>query len=141
MNGSKSVRLEEMNTAVAPSYSWTQAIADGELVDVSEAASEAGFLCPVALTRAVWDEYVEVPAGVMGQDIESRMWDILCMTFFAIMTSPPCRNPLPVPLSVRNDNWDPTRVTLKAIRGPGDLGTRVLAIGLPDERLTAFVSK
>ena len=40
-------------------YTRAQAIADGELVDVSEMAQEAGFTIPVAVTRPVWAQYIE----------------------------------------------------------------------------------
>ena len=61
------------------SYTRTQAIDDGELVDVSTVAQEAGIKFPVALTRAVWDKYVEVPEGVTCQDVNGRLWDIVWM--------------------------------------------------------------
>ena len=57
-------------------YTRAQAIADGALIDVSEVAREAGITRPVALTRAVWDRYVRVPQGVIGQDEAGRLWDI-----------------------------------------------------------------
>jgi hypothetical protein len=42
-------------------YSRAQAIADGVLIDVSEATKEAGFKFPVALTAAAWAQCVAVP--------------------------------------------------------------------------------
>jgi len=42
-------------------YTRAQAIEDGELVDLSETAREAGIKFPVAVTRAVWAKYVEIP--------------------------------------------------------------------------------
>ena len=42
-------------------YTRAQALADGVLVDVTTTAQEAGIKYPVALTRAVWCRYVEVP--------------------------------------------------------------------------------
>ena len=47
------------------SYTRAQAIADGQLIDVSEMAREAGIRYPVALTATVWARCVEVPAGVV----------------------------------------------------------------------------
>lgn len=133
MNGIKSAHADETDTVVIHAYSRKEALADGVLVDVSDMAAEAGFKYPVALTRAVWERYVEVPRGVEGQDESGRLWDILWMTRFAIKTSPPCQNPLPVLLSVRNDNAGPKRVKLKAIIGPGDSLEPVITIMLPDE--------
>lgn len=46
------------------SYSRRQANEDGVLVDISETAREAGFTLPVALTAAVYEQYVKVPDGV-----------------------------------------------------------------------------
>ncbi len=48
---------------VVSSYTRTQAIEDGVLVDVSEMAQEAGFKHPVALTRAVWEDCVAWDEG------------------------------------------------------------------------------
>ena len=64
---------------IISTYSREQAIEDGFLVDVSQSSEcqQLGFLCPVALTRAVWDRYVEVPAGVPCQDLHGRLWDLL----------------------------------------------------------------
>ena len=72
-------------------YSREQAIQDGQLVDVSGSseAKEAGFNVSVALTRSVWERYVEMPEGVIGQDIAGRLWDVLyicCGSPFAATT-------------------------------------------------------
>ena len=102
-------------------YTRAQAVADGVLVDVSEAAREAGFRYPVALTRAVWDEHVAVPPSVEGQDEAGRLWDVLTMLRFAIRAGGG-GSELRFRLHVRNDNRDgePPMVELKAVCGPGD---------------------
>jgi hypothetical protein len=63
---------------VISSYSRAQAIEDGVLVDVSDSSEykELRFRFPIALTRAVWENFVEVPRGVFGQDTAGRLWDI-----------------------------------------------------------------
>src|ERR1035438_4884561 len=58
-------------------YTRSQAVADGEQVEVSKIAAEAGIRFPVFLTRGVYDAYVTVPPGVTGQDEAGRLWDIL----------------------------------------------------------------
>jgi len=60
-------------------YSRAQAIEDGVLVDVTEQAKQAGIKAPVALTRAVWDRYVELSpaANKAGNDTTGRLWDFL----------------------------------------------------------------
>jgi hypothetical protein len=64
---------------VISSYSRAQAIEDGVLVDVSQSPEyrELRFRFPIALTRAVWENFVEVPKGVFGQDVAGRLWDVL----------------------------------------------------------------
>ena len=122
---------------VISSYSRAQALDDGFLVDVSETAREAGITFPVALTRAVWDKCVEIPAGVECQDERGRLWDCLWMLRHAIRTQPP-GDTLLYTVRIRNrrkavrlDRRDD--VQLKAVCGPGDTDAPCITIMLPDE--------
>ncbi|APW63519.1 DUF6573 family protein [Paludisphaera borealis] len=115
------------------SYTRAQAIEDGTLVDVSVRAKEAGFKIPVALTRAVWSRYVEIPAGVDCQDEAGRLWDVLWMLHVAIGQTGLGQDTLSYQLYVRNDNQKPRLVNLKATCGPGDDAAPVLTILCPDE--------
>jgi hypothetical protein len=65
------------NCKLIHSYSRAQAIEDGVLIDVSQAAKEAGIRYPVALTWAVWERCVTVPPGVHCQDEGGRLCDLL----------------------------------------------------------------
>ncbi|MCX6698305.1 MAG: hypothetical protein NTV68_00020, partial [Methanomicrobiales archaeon] len=47
-------------------YTRAQAIEDGVLIDVTVTAKEIGIKYPVALTTAVYDEYVVVPKALKG---------------------------------------------------------------------------
>ena len=116
-------------------YTRKQAIADGVLVDVTETAREAGFRIPVALTRAVWAEYVAVPEGVEGQDEAGRLWDVLWMCRYGIGRSRDGASEIRFRLHVRNDNrtGEPPLVTLKAHCGPDDDGSPCITVMLPDE--------
>ena len=120
---------------VISSYTWAQALEDGVLVDVSEMAKEAGIKFPVALTRAVWVNYVEVPEGVVAQDESGRLWDILWMLRCQIRRSQ--GDTLRFQLYVRNHNRERLThqdlVTLKAVCGPGDVAEPVITIMLPEE--------
>lgn len=115
-------------------YTRAQALEDGVLIDVSETAREASFSYPVALTRAVWSKYVEVPEGVEGQDEAGRLWDIVWMFRHAIRRNSD-RSELRFQLHVRNDNRDgtPPLVELKAVCGPGDDGSPCITVMLPEE--------
>lgn len=71
------------------SYTRAQALEDGELVDVSTTAAEAGFSIPVAMTRAAWGDCVawgeDVKQRKPGalQDQEGRLWDVVYMAMQA----------------------------------------------------------
>jgi len=133
------------------SYSRTQALEDGVLVDVSNLAKEAGIKFPVAVSEAVWKRYCEVPEGTVGQDVTGRTWDVMWMMRAAIRKSngsDELRFKLHVALPDRGDwqeNEDvPERgsslsrathrlVTLKALCGPGDDAEPVITVMLPHE--------
>lgn len=113
------------------SYTRAAAIEDRVLVDVSSTAREAGITFPVALSRRVWADYVEVPAGVQCQDEAGRLWDILWMLRAAISRGDNT-SLIEYTLYVRNstrarlDRRD--LVTLKALCGPGDASEPVITI-------------
>lgn len=114
------------------SYTRQEAIADGVLIDVTTTAQEAGFRFPVALTAAVWAEYVTVPDGLEGQDEAGRLWDILWMLRYAIKKSPG-GSELQFVVLVQNDERAPQPVKLKSLCGPGDNAEPVITVLLPDE--------
>ena len=116
-------------------YTRRQALADGNQVDVTPAAQEAGFRYPVFLTRAVYDAYVTIPPGVAGQDERGRLWDILNLTRFAIKRARLGHGRLPVALYVRNDNHRPRLVKLVATCGPIDIDDArpAITVMMPDE--------
>ena len=68
-------------------YTRQQAIEDGCLIDVSKWASgntgfHGGFTCPVAMTRALWEE-VQAPEGGI-EDTRGRAHDVLWMSSLAL---------------------------------------------------------
>jgi len=114
-------------------YSRAEALDDGVLVDVSGTARAAGIRFPVALTRTVWDAYVE-PQGIAGQDVAGRLWDVLWMLRFAIRSGAAGRDRLLFTVRVRMRGRPLyRRVTLKALCGPGDDVEPVITVMLPDE--------
>jgi hypothetical protein len=115
-------------------YTRAQAIEDGVLVDVTAQAKEAGIKIPTAMTCAVWNQYVELTpaARQAGNDIEGRRWDILWMVRCAALRQPDACE-IHFQLNVVTDRIQPSLVTLKAICGPGDDGTPVITILLPQE--------
>jgi hypothetical protein len=114
-------------------YSRAEALADGALVDVTPTAEEAGIKYPVALTRAVWGLYVQVPEGVHGQDESGRLWDLLWVLRHDIHKANPGTAVILYQVYVRNDNRKPRPVTLKAVCGPDDDAFLCITLMLPDE--------
>ena len=121
-------------------YTRQQAINDGVLVDVTETkeAKEAGIKYPIAVTRAVWDAYIEWTEKDSDrqtyQDQTGRLWDVLWMfrlnarsceddcflyTFFV------------VPRGGRGTKA--RQKQLKAVIGCGDNCEPVITIMMPDE--------
>ncbi len=119
------------NAEVIHRYTRANALADGVLIDVSETAREAGIRFPVAVTQAVWAEYVQVPEGVECQDERGRLWDVVWMLRCAIgrINGDTCR----FTVYVRNDNKKPRAVQLKAVCLGGDNAEPVITVMLPDE--------
>ena len=128
---------ENQNTPFEIIYSYTrsQAVADGMQVEVSKTAQEAGIHFPVFITRAVYDTYVTVPAGVTGQDESGRLWDIVWMLRFAIQRSHAGAERIPVALYVRNDNVRSRLVKLIATCGALDIDDPqpAITVMMPDE--------
>lgn len=130
-------------------YTRQQAIDDGVLVDVTTVASEAGFKWAAALTRAVYDRYVEVPEELAGcQDVQGRLYDIAWMLWVAIRTGEIKGECGEFKLFVRmpeSTGWQENEsidkeageglrlVTLKAVSGPDDDGKACITAMLPWE--------
>jgi len=126
-------------------YTRANAIEDGELVDVTTTAKEAGIKFPVAMTRAAWTKCVEMPQEIIdegGQSESGRLWDVLSMMRFQISRS---RGSLLLfKVIIRNkafgpnfseDEYNPDRhtVLLKGLCHPGDDLEPVITIMLPEE--------
>jgi len=117
-------------------YTREQAIEDGVLVDVSAMAREAGIKYPVAITSAVYDEYV-VPNEALtryGQSIEGRLWDLLWMFTWGARKTRSDMLMFRVSFIVPGERGPKTvTTTFKAVCGPGDSGEPVITIMGMDE--------
>lgn len=124
-------------------YTRDDAIRDGSLVSVGGKISrEAGFTCPVALTRAAWHDAVEWTdedrrrKGGLPQDTEGRLWDVLHMARFAIKRARRSGTELIYQLYrvPRQGKGRKARlIALKLVCGPGDHGELVMTIMEPGE--------
>jgi len=124
------------------SYTRANAIEDGVLVDISNAAKEAGFRVPVAVTCAVWNQYIEWAEDDSDrqtiQHQSGRLWDILWMLSLACRRCPADRSELlfrlrVIPRDARSKRRTPKLITLKSVCGGGDSGEPVITVMMPDE--------
>ena len=116
-------------------YTWAQAINDGQLIDVSESAREAGIRYPVAVTPGVW-EWID-PRPMPGcQDMAGRLWDVLTMLRYGIRRSQGGMARVSVLFAGGPGLRGRTkrRVEMVAICGPGDDAEPVITIQLADGR-------
>jgi hypothetical protein len=113
-------------------YTRKQAIEDGVLVDITEAAKDAGIKYPVAITSTAFFGYVALDPMPPGQDLKGRLWDLIWMFSVAMRRTSGSEVHFQI-LFVMPDSPEPREVTLKAICGPGDDPTPVLTIMRMDE--------
>lgn len=125
---------QEVFGPVISGYSRAQALEDGELVDVSSTAREAGIIFPVAVTRALWDGYItpDERSRPFGQSEAGRLWDTLWMLRMAIRRLQ-AQQEIHYRLYFIMKARQRRLVTLKAHCGPGDQGEPVITIMLPEE--------
>lgn len=120
---------------IISSYTRASALEDGQLIDVSEVAREAGFSLPVAVTRAVWADCVawgEAEKARKGtlQDEDGRLWDVVFMAFLAAAGN---RSASRIEYEVYRVPREGKAVMPRTVRlvlaiGPGDDGQPVITI-------------
>lgn len=119
-------------------YTRKQALEDGELVAVEETAKEAGFVWPVAVTRALWNliDPNEREAGEAGQSAAGRLWDVCFLAFLAIKrASDGTRLDYDVIFYEADRGIRAGQRTrrLHLESGPGDNAEPVVTIGFPED--------
>lgn len=138
----------ELYGAPISTYSRSQAIEDGVLVDLMQpetvgAVREAGFKYPIAMTTAAFTQTVWTIDDEAGdewlksrcQDLQGRLWDVLSMFRFALDRGRFLGSPI-VYYHISLMHWPSKRrrnIKLKAVCGPGDDAEPVITIMLPDE--------
>lgn len=115
------------------SYSRRDALADGVLIDVTDAARDAGFRVPVALTAAAWAACVGIPPGVTGQDEAGRLWDVLTMLRHAARGRAGEGSTVFFDVLVLNGGEFPRPLRLRAVCGPDDDLSPCVTVMLPGE--------
>lgn len=84
--------MDENRTPIIYSYTRSQAIEDGVLIDVTPQAMESGFKVPVAVGDHLYHRYIVPPDGLdgYGQSIKGRLHDVLYLAQAA---------------AIKNDGW------------------------------------
>ncbi|MDE0094686.1 MAG: hypothetical protein OXO49_09330 [Gammaproteobacteria bacterium] len=127
-------------TTVDPAYtgSRAQAIADGEIVDVSEIGSQVGFKWPVAITKTAWDNLVtwsdEDSERQVPQREKSRLYELMSKCADSVrMRGPKCdRMKFHVQRVPRDGIATKVRTAVaQIVAHPGDAGEPVLTIRMP----------
>ena len=118
-------------------YTRQMAIDDGTLVDITEAAKEAGFSIPVAVTRAVWLDCIawddkEDSAKQTIQHQAGRLWDVVWMASHAARNHKSADRATFELYRVPRDgkSKDATKIELILHVGPGDTPESVITIML-----------
>jgi hypothetical protein len=122
---------------VISTYTRAQAVADGELIDVSTVAREANIRFPVALTRALWADIAAIPAERPLEDLQGRLWDVLWMGACAMRRAAGSTLSYELILNLEGAIYDDDRggplYSVKVVCGPGDDLAPVLTFMRPDE--------
>jgi len=125
-------------TEVIYTYTRSQALADGVLVDVSPMAAQAGFRHPTVVTA---DLHAALETNMRersyGQSYEGRLWDVLFMASLAARRANwDSQTAFSVSLEVCQGNRGRMRrssLHLWLHIGPGDAGEPVITIGFPED--------
>jgi hypothetical protein len=125
--------VEQDERPVIHSYSRADALADGTLVDVTEAARAAKFRMPVAVTRTIWTRCVEVPDDVQNMSESVRLWRVLHALYIAIALCFGRSHRLTFKLDVPSSDRAVDNDEILAVCGLGDEGEPVLTLMAPDE--------
>lgn len=119
-------------------YSHSQAIEDGELVDITEFAKRVGFILPVAVTHFAWMQCIERVHGSESRqtikDRERRLKDLLCRLYLECRRNP-WESSFVFRLFIEGNGYFPklVQVELKAVIGCGDDGEAVIVLMLSHE--------
>lgn len=122
------------NWNVVYAYSRSQAIADGVLVDVTDAARAVGFRVHTVVTDHLFNDYVVPRPGLEGegQSLEGRLHDLLLLALVAAKRSKGTDR-VNFKVSFLMEAGKSETLDALAHIGPGDEGEPVLTLMLPED--------
>jgi len=117
------------------SYTRAEALNDGLLIDVSKLATEAGFVIPVAVTRALYYQYLtpDDNFNLIGQSVDGRTWDMLFLLRLQILQSKSDEQTTFFKVIFLTQPRVSQKIRLKAVIDGGDDGNPVVTIMLENE--------
>ncbi len=117
------------------SYTRAQAIADGVLVDVTDAARAVGFKVHTAVSEHLYHGYVEPPDGLIGegQSTTGRLHDLLFLVLCSAKKIHTGADRATVRIAFLMEPGRTETVDVIAHIGPGDQGEPVLTLMLPED--------
>jgi len=125
--------VEETFGPVIYAYTRAQAIADGNLVDVTATAKEAGFRHPTAITAALWQVIETIPARYPFEDVEGRLWDVVWMARQQAGKAKEGVSQFVFELILHRSDQRKQYTQLVCHCGPGDNAEPVLTIGFAED--------
>lgn len=130
--------MQPSDFTVIHSYTRSQAIGDGVLIDITETAQESGIRYPTVITDNLYRSYIHPPANTvdLGQSEEGRLWDVLSVMRAYSSRAEGDRITFPVDFVVgRTSTGAPVvkTATVLAMVHPGDAGEPVVTIMLPGD--------
>lgn len=130
--------MESRDFTVIHTYTRSQAIEDGVLIDITSTARESGIRYPTVVTENLYRTYIEPPPNTvdLGQSEEGRLWDVLSVMRAYASRSQGDRISFPVDFVVgRTSDGAPVvrAATILAMVHPGDAGEPVVTIMLPGD--------
>ena len=116
-------------------YTRQQAIEDGVLIDVTDAAKGVGFKVHTVVTATLFNGYVEPPTGLSGegQSTAGRLHDLLFLVLCAARKNKARADRATVRVAFLMAPGKTETVDVIAHIGPGDQGEPVLTLMLPED--------
>ena len=122
---------------VIHTYTRTQAIADGVLIDISDFAEQYGFTVPVAITATLFNGYVKPNKELeeAGQSLTGRLHDVLSLLIIHIRLLGKGKAGVEFFMDFLMDASSNTmeRVDILALMHGGDNAEPVITIMLPED--------
>lgn len=116
------------------SYSRAEALEDGQLIDVSDLARQAGLRYPTAVTKALMADIENISPGLQGiNDVTGRLWDVIWMARMAILRLPKESRVDTLIYEMVLPIGTARYYQVKLVVGPGDDGAPVFTLMQPDE--------